>query len=275
MLKMTATRWMRIALLIPPLFSFVRSVPVAAQSNQLDLWSDDFEMDRGWSMFEEIVNSCYGTGIGEVVRSTDAAFEGTWSLRLWANKALTTKSNHVIAQKKVSSSGQNGRYRYELYAFMAPKTASSGGETGPEFSMQNTRMNALGQFRTSTAGIQYRANPFSAVYRSWAVWAEAAQGKAAWKTFATTKALVPGNWYYLSVEADFKTNKYVRFCLRGPGIDLSQDLSSYAIAQEAKFTEQAFWLTLENENLYNNCGKAGSFDSKIYYDKVILTANPR
>ena len=37
-----------------------------------------------------------------------------------------------------------------------------------------------------------------------------------------------------------------------------------------KFNEQAFELTLESENLFNNCGTAGSFDYKIYYDNVTL-----
>ncbi len=152
--------------------------PITAQSDQPFRFRDDFETSPGWGIFEEIVGSslCYGSGIGEVARATDVAFEGSYSLRLWANKTLSPKSNHVIAQKQVSSSGQTGRLRYQLYAYIAPETATSG-ETGPEFSMQNTREISPGQFRTATAGIQYRANPSSSLYRTWAIWAEVGPGQ--------------------------------------------------------------------------------------------------
>jgi hypothetical protein len=247
------------------------SEPTTAQSDQPFRFLDDFETDQGWGMFEEIVGGspCYGAGIGEAARSTNAVFKGSYSLRVWANKASTSKSNHVIAQKQISSSGQTGRFRYQLYAYRAPETATSG-EVGPELSMQNTREISPGEFRTSTAGIQYRANPFSPLYRSWAVWAEVAPGKADWQTFMTTDVLPPEQWYFMAVEADYTTNRYVRFWLQGHGIDLSRDLSAYSIAHEVKFNEQAFWLTLESENLFNNCGTAGNLDYKIYYDDIIL-----
>lgn len=245
--------------------------PGAAQSGQPFRFRDGFETPSGWGIFEEIVggSSCYGTDIGEVARATDVASDGAHSLRVWANTTLSSKSNHVIAQKQVSNSGQTGRLRYQLVAYIAPETATSG-EAGPEFSMQNTRKISPGQFRTATAGIQYRANPFSPLHKSWGIWAEVAPGQAAWQTFMTTDALVPGAWYFMAVEADYTTNRYVRFWLRGPGIHLSRDLSAYQIAQEAKFNEQALWLTLESENLYNNCGAAESYQYKVYYDDVIL-----
>jgi hypothetical protein len=222
-------------------------------------------------MFEEIVNGspCYGTGIGEVARSTDVAFDGVHSLRVWANKARSLKSNHVIGQKKFSSAGLNGKLVYSVVAYVAPETANSG-ETGPEFSMQNTRQIALNQFRTATAGIQYRANPFSPLHATWAVWAQLAPGVANWVTFTRTTPLVAGAWYAIAVEADYTTNQYLRFAIYGPGVNLLLDMSSYQIAQEAKFNEEAFWLTLEDENLFNNCGTAGSYNYKVYYDDVAL-----
>ena len=245
--------------------------PGSAQSGPPFRFRDNFETEQGWGMFEEIVGGspCYGEGIGEVARSSDAAAEGAHSLRVWANSALSSKSNHVIAQKKVAESGLTGRFRYQLYAYRAPETAATG-ETGPEFSMQNTREISPGQFRTATAGIQLRTNPFSPLNNTWAIWAEVAPGQADWQTFLTTDALRPGEWYYMAVEADYTTNRYVRFWLRGPGIHLSRDISAYKIAQEEKFTEQAFWLTLESENLYNNCGTAGNSHYKVYYDDVLL-----
>ncbi len=175
----------------------------------------------------------------------------------------------MIAQKKVSDVGLTGRFRYQVLAYQAPETAATG-ETGPEFSMQNTREITPGQFRTATAGIQFRTNPYSPVYNTWAIWAEVSPGQADWQTFLTTDALQPGKWYTIILEADYTTNQYRRFWLRGPGIHLAQDLSAYTIAQEAKFSEQAFWLTLESENLYNNCGTAGNFQYKVYYDDVTL-----
>lgn len=265
-------RWKSFKVLIAlATLSFAVFKPVNAQSEPPFHFLDDFETNQGWGIFEEIVgdSACYGSDIGEVVRSTEVAFEGTYSLRVWANQALSSKSNHVIAQKKASTSGQTGRFRYQLYAFIAPETASTG-ETGPELSMQNTREIALNEFRTSTAGIQYRANPWSQDYKSWAIWAEAPSGEAGWQVFLRDNPLGAGEWYYIAVEADFTNNRYVRFWLRGPGVHLSLDLSSYRIAQEAKFTEQAFWLTLESENLFNNCGIAGAYHYKVYYDEIIL-----
>jgi hypothetical protein len=188
---------------------------------------------------------------------------------VWANKAVSDKSNHVIAQKRLANTGLSGRLRYELYALIAPETATWG-ETGPEFSLQNTRELAPGQFRTATVGIQYRANPWSPLYRSWGVWAEVTPGQANWQTFTTTNAPIPGEWYYMAVEADYTTNQYIGFWLSGPGIELAVDLSGYRIAQEAKFQEEAFWLTLESENIYNNCGTAGNFAYGVYYDAVAL-----
>jgi hypothetical protein len=243
----------------------------AAHSSPTWLFVDNFETNRGWGMFEEIVagSPCYGVGIGEVARSTDVAFDGSYSLRVWANKAGSLKSNHVIGQKKISSAGLNGKLFYGMLAYIAPDTANSG-ETGPEFSMQNTRQIALGQFRTATAGIQYRANPFSPLHGTWGVWAEIAPGVAGWVTFTTTAPLVAGEWYALVVEANYTTNQYVHFAISGPGVQTSLDMSAYHMAQEAKFNEEAFWLTLEDENLFNNCGTAGSHNYKVYYDDVVL-----
>jgi hypothetical protein len=39
---------------------------------------------------------------------------------------------------------------------------------------------------------------------------------------------------------------------------------------KTRFNQEAFWLTLEDENLFNNCGAAGSFNYKVYYDNAVL-----
>ena len=138
--------------------------------------------------------------------------------------------------------------------------------------MQNTREITPGEFRTTTAGIQYQANPFS-TEGNWAIWTEQSPGVAGWEVF-TTQQLTPGTWYKIILKADFVINKYIRLIIRGgkgaAKINLSIDLSGYQIAQEEKFSEEAFWLTLECENLFNNCGAAGVFDYQVYYDNVRL-----
>ncbi|MBK8900254.1 MAG: hypothetical protein IPM53_03640 [Anaerolineaceae bacterium] len=75
-----------------------------------NVFEDDFEADKAWSMYEEIVggSSCYGDGIGEVSRTTDVAFDGMYSLRVWSNKVLSGKSNHVIGQNKLRTSANLG-----------------------------------------------------------------------------------------------------------------------------------------------------------------------
>lgn len=231
---------------------------------------DDFETDERWGIFEEIVGGshCYGEGIGEVTRSRDLAGNGKYSLRVWANKSMTGKNNHVIGQKKVSDSGQSGRWRYQLRACIAPGTAGTG-QAGPEFSIQNTRPDGLA-FLTSTAGIQYRSSPYEQHPGSWAIWQEVQPGLAGWHLFLV-QPLTSGKWYNIVIEADYDANRYGRFRLNGDGIEISVDLSSYSIARENKgFHKEALWITLESENLWNNCGTAGSFAYVVYYDQVKL-----
>lgn len=68
------------------------------------------------------------------------------------------------------TSRQMGIWEYQFSAYVFPGT-DSGGQTGPEFSIQNTRQISPGQFRTTTGGIQYRRGA-GAEWRTWewAVW---------------------------------------------------------------------------------------------------------
>ena len=113
-------------------------------------------------------------------RSTDFALDGRHSFRVWSNKFRSPKSNHVIGANKVASSGRTGKWRYQAYAMIPAETARTG-QTGPEFSMQNTRQIAPGQFRTMIAGIQYQASPY--LPPNWAIWREVAPGQASWFPF--------------------------------------------------------------------------------------------
>ena len=239
-------------------------IPEAAAS-PITVFEDSFEIDTNWQIFEEIVggNSCYGSGIGSVTRSTDVAYDGLYSLLVWSNQALSTKSNHVIGYKRYSDFGQQGIWRYEVLAYISPTTANTG-QTGPEFSMQNTKPTATNSFSTSIAGIQYIANPYSETAQ-WKVW-----DNGSWTTFMT-RTLQAGLWYTLTLEANFSNNTYRSFSVEGAGPDLLADLSSYHIAEESRGFGEAFVITLESENLWNNCGTAGNFEYKVYYDKVTLT----
>jgi len=248
-------------LLIAPVYCAIIGLSFASPVSG---FSDDFETDMGWSRFEEIVggSSCYGDALGGVSRTTEVAFSGSQSLLIWANQQRSNKSNHVIGQKKVAASGQGGRWLYTVYAYIDPATGQTG-QTGPEVSVQNTRR-INNQFLTATAGVQYLPQE-----GTWNIW------MAGWQYFLT-KALIPGHWYYIAIEVDYDSNQYHRFWLWREGeIDLSIDLTGYNIALEDKqFTEEALWLTVESENLWNNCGTAGVFQYRVYYDSVRLVMGP-
>lgn len=218
-------------------------------------------------MFEEIVggNPDYASGIGSVQSSTDAALEGARSLRVWANEAGSVFSNHVIAQHQVSTHGQRGSWRYEFHFRIGPTV----GETGPEFSIQNTRETAPGAFRTATAGLQYQSNPWLPAPGTWAIWVEQAPGVAAWEPLVV-EPLSPETWYFAAMEVDYDANRYLRFELAGPDIDLDIDLEDRVIALEPKWNEEAFWVTLEAENLWS--GASAAHEHRVYYDAVVLTA---
>ena len=183
------------------------------------VFEDEFNVNLGWVIFEEIVGGspCYGSGLGEGALDSSR-------YRVWANKALSLQSNHVIGGNRISSSGETGIWRYELSAYIDPATAATG-QTGPEFSMQNTREIAPGATRTIISGIQYRSNPFISPFGTWAVWVEQSPGVAFWEVFMT-QPISPGAWYYFSLEVDYTENQYVRMIIRCEGLDLSIDLSA-------------------------------------------------
>src|SRR2546426_5806791 len=82
------------------------------------VFNDNFEVERPWSMYEEIVDRCYVDAVGQVSRSTDYALTGRQSLRISANQARSIFNNHVIGGYKVADAGRNGRWRYQVYSFI-------------------------------------------------------------------------------------------------------------------------------------------------------------
>lgn len=237
-------------------------------------FEDSFETDKGWILFEEIVDnsSCYGEGIAEITLSTDFAYGGNKSLLVFSNKESSSKSNHVLASYQFANTGQDGTWVYEFYVFIAPETATTG-QTGPEFSLQNTRQDSSGNFLTSIAGIQYQSNDSSSSGYTWSIWTEKNSGEAGWTAFLN-QPLQSGIWYFFSLEMDYNNNSYGNFVIYGDDVNVSIDLSEYIIAQESKFTEEAFWLTLEAENRWNNCGEKENYSYKIYYDEIKLYSVP-
>lgn len=232
-------------------------------------FEDGFETDKGWGMFEEIVDpACYVAGAGEVSRSRVVRQWGGFSLLVHANKQHTSKSNHLLANKRLAKHGRGGRWAYSTSAYIHPETAYTG-QVGPEFSMQNTRLVGT-QFLTTIAGLQYRANPFLSPpeKNSIAIWVEAIPGRAQWLQVAN-EILQPATWYRFCLEADFDLNRYVQLSLCGGGLDRQFDLSEHRIAEETRWSEEAFWLTLEAQNLWS-CQYPGVYEYKVFYDNVRL-----
>jgi hypothetical protein len=203
-----------------------------------------------------------------VAQTSEQAHSGAGALRVWANQAGSPESDHVIAQQHVSTSGVSGRYRYDVWSLVDP-SAGDGlheGQTGPEMSLQNTRQ--VGSvFETTTGGVQYVANKWSG-QGTWNVWTDTGSGTAGWVSFAT-QPLAPGVWYELTLDVDYDANRYVSLAVAGGSVSMHVDLSSRVIVRESKFTEQAFWATLEGENAWSNCGQQ-EFQYRTYYDDVRL-----
>lgn len=239
-----------------------------------------------WGMFEEIVDPAYyATGLGAVQRSDDLAAHGHRSLRVWPNAAQALvggegKSNHVIAQRKIQDEGVTGKWRYE-FLFQVPEStdATQVGQTGPEWSVQSTREVAAGTWRTHTVGLQYIANPQAGFYSNkWQIWTESspAATTASWRVDLlpelndTLHAVVPGNWYTVTMEVDFTTNRYVSVRITGPNFDESIDLSDIVIVPEVKFNEGALWISCEAENQFvGNQPVVRHYP--VYYDRVRLS----
>lgn len=244
------------------------------RSTNLDsiLFQDDFETDKGWPKFEELVDTCADTGIGEVVRSTEEKRSGMYSLGVWANKADSINSNHVFGHHKLYNHGVVGRYVYSLYAYIPMN--SDTGQTGPEFSVQNTR-NVFGKNLTYIAGIQYIPNPHVGGGKRWNIW-----HKGDWHPFLY-KRLSKGIWYHFELEFDYTCNRYISFMIRGADIDTTIDLTlptpiapaGYEIgANVKKGFQPALELTLEAQNLEtcsSNVRRRTQY--KVYYDDVQLS----
>lgn len=254
------------------------------------IFSDGFEsLDEtngvsdagGWSVFEELVTECYIEGVGGVYVSGEAKYEGSSGLVVAANSGDSLYSNHVIAHKTVQL-GVYGLWKYSVWG-MLPDVYASTSQVGPEFSVQNTRVkngteaSSASSTTTAIAGIQYVASTYFA--DKWNIWVDVGDGSAsaAWETLNEDRwdggvqlVLQPGVWYEYVLHIDYDNNEYVSLTVNEAETSTAYtaDLTGIVIAAELRNFAVATVVTLEAENLYSNCGTAGPFQSKVYYDKI-------
>jgi hypothetical protein len=262
-------RFSKIALLLA---LFVQLGMITAVLGQTILYSESFE-NNNWGIFEEIVggNACYGDSIGAVETSNEFAFVGAKSLRVWANKAQSNFSNHVLANHQLYNNGVEGTFRYSLRAYMPANNWH--GQTGTEWSLQTTKGP---QNLTYIAGIQYVRNPW--VPDKWNIW-----HNGTWVTIPSNVfnlVLATDAWYLFDLDFDLIHNKYLSMHIAGNGVDTTLNLqqtfanapNGYLIAGENRGFAPSTWLTLESENLWTGCSFVT--DQKMYYDDVVLSTCP-
>jgi hypothetical protein len=238
----------------------------ARQDNMV--FSTTFDTGQAWGISEEVVNAaCYGTGAGEVSLSGAFTPAGTKCLSVFSNKGGIARSNHVIADYKLFTHGITDSCAYTVSACI--DTMADPGQTGPEFSVQNTRL-VQGQYRTFTAGIQYVANPWIRNGTGWSVW-----NNGAWVNFLDLK-LERGKWYQFTLAFDFVANRYMSLGIKGPAVDTTVGLGGYSISGEAKgFLEEALVLAVEAENLETACSSTPRVTQyRVFYDNVVFKTPP-
>ncbi|MBN1638758.1 MAG: T9SS type A sorting domain-containing protein, partial [Ignavibacteriales bacterium] len=244
-------------------------------SNDVILFEDNFDSPKEWTMTEEIIDSLvYKSGIGEIALTKmpeDSILRNCFSV--WANKEDSIYSNHVIAGNKFLNDPINCHYVYSLYAYIP--AYSDTGQTGPEFSVQNTKK-VLDTFFTYTAGIQYIPNPHVWTEDSmekWRFWQKGNQ-KGDWVPFLNY-SLKKGRWYYFELEFKYSDsdseNKYISFKIKDTLAKMDTvfvDLSHFKITSDIKpeFEDEGVSLTLEAENLFTHATRSKQY--KVFYDDV-------
>lgn len=252
-------------------FLFLQMLASAKKFNK-EVFRDGFEREMGWSMFEEIVNECYTDLVGSIELSDMASFAGNRSLAVWSNKGESSFSNHVIAGKTILDHGVGGIWKYLARAFI-PTDSFSTTQVGPEISFQNTRIFENGTSYTSIAGIQYVASSY--IPEKWNIWVEKSDNVAEWialPILSSLPTLTADVWYNFNLFIDFDKNEYIKFALKNKSTgDVHEvSLEGISIAKELRGFAAASVITVESENLFNNCGTAGVFSSIIYYDKAVV-----
>jgi hypothetical protein len=245
--------------------------PPGAPGVKPPLFQDGFESGlTDWTLVEVLSGqpSCVATETGEVALSSGVAFNGVNCLRVHANRQRSELANHVAGRRRISWSGLTGRWRSRVLAWVPHETAATG-QLGPQVGMLNAHRLDAGGIATVTAAIRYQASPFASPAGAWEAWCAGSGGNAAWIA-VMTQPLQSGVWYELVLDADFDAGSYTRFELRGPGLERTADLTGRRLVPEALGAEEGFWLSLEAQSLWSNCGTAGRFDYIVLHDDVEL-----
>lgn len=228
-------------------------------------YADDFSSDT-WGKFEEPINACYSTDAGSVY-TTDAGV-----LAVEGNSAQVPYSNHIIAQHRISDAGVAGTVTLDMDFYIDADANNwlSYPQTGPEISVQNTRLNAIG-YKTQTMALQYVTNPWNPGWNIWSGYNGG--GSASWVSFSGP-SITPRTWYHVELIASMDYGEYVSGVITPDGgSPITLPIEDIQIAQEAKWSEEALWVTAETENLWANaCGGGGDYvlSSRVLYDNVVV-----
>lgn len=247
------------------------AIPLNVAAKYKNIYSENFDNNLDWHLYEEIVNSCYSDSAASLELTNNVSYKGEKSLAIWSNKAETEFSNHVIAGKNILNYGVNGIWKYILRAYI-PQNSFFNTQVGPEFSFQNTRTTIDGNTHTSIAGIQYITSKY--ISEKWNIWVGTSDTKAEWKSLSSITNLVLPElqadiWYTFKLKINYDINEYISLIIdNNNGNKQTYLLTGIPIAKEFRGFAPASVITLEGENLYNNCGLSGIFNSVLYYDNV-------
>ena len=251
--------------------------------------SDSFENGLSWSKFEEAVvgNACAATTVGDVsVVPLGGPGDGL-GLRVFANAAGSLKASHVIAQKRLLDVGPYGVWTLSAWVRVDAE-AIVDTQTGPEFSLQNTRPIGLEgdaqQWRTLTAGVQYIGSQYDS-NQGWRVWGIAGPGliadseTAAWINLDEPLRLDVSGWYELTLSVDYDALTYDTLTVRHENdaeptvvlldaVEDGQPVPRRIAREDKQFSEAALWATLEAESLYD-CDEQTSFQHSAWQNAAI------
>jgi hypothetical protein len=286
-----------IVLTVPVLNSFLYATSFDNKNGEI----------KNWTIYEELVNSCYSNNIADVRVQKKASFSGKYGMAIYANRNRTGFSNHVIAGHTVKpgTGFRSGSWSYKVKSFI-PSSHYFTSQVGPELSIQNTRVIHDGTTTTTAiAGIQYVSNKW--VTNKWNIWVpqQSNSNLASWVPITINNftgfgpvgtTLKPDVWYELTLAVNYTSNKYLYFDVLELPVKGSSgkptkptnrknkkynyskrvDLSNQHIALEYRGFAAGAVLTLEGENLYNNChvdapvASADCYQGIIYYDDVYV-----
>lgn len=277
------------------------------------------EGDLGWLGQDEHIGADYcldpdpNDGLSHCGRvelyASPSAYQGGNVLRVSANDAgvnAATPNNHVIAYRRVADTFVTGWWRYRFAARIPPMrpdpmpvpppakgTFTGLGQTGPEFSLQNSRFEVfsilgpdIGEVRLISyiCGLQYIATPYDPpgaeepAEGEWNIWVrDGLSERAYWQRLPRDLLylkLARDKWYHFEFTVNFTTMRYGRFVIRegsatGP-ILKTVDLSGYAVFGEWKWKDppllQKFEMSLEVEDYYNAPANPSVEQYEVHYD---------